>query len=347
MHSLRTVAALPLALLCLLGSAAAQRHDVGSSPPTPPPPKAVVVPQVVIPDPLNTGLGGLQLTTADALICAPQLLAMQLQSTNDRLRTSALAAIGAPGQYLNPAHVAFPRSVHLDFLPLGNTADTDAILTVEFNQHLLSVILMPQDGEWHRVATATYAVPYSDASTTPSTFLHTDRSLRDRRFFTAIFHTTTSGTDGGFTDTEVHLRILNNRAAVVMSFASTQRTCDPTHQKPCDLTEQWLQPSTTDPTHEVVLVNAVGHVRPSDSGDRLAQAETYEASHLRTFTCQHFLFSDATLHFDAASDAAPCFVAREAAHDAAHDATHDATHEATHETPHEVPHDTQHPQPLH
>lgn len=331
MRHFRLYAAVPVALLCAASAGLAQRHDLGSSPPTAPPPKQVIVPPVVIPDPLNTGLGSLQFSPSDALVSAPELLAVQVQSSNDRLRTAALAAIGAPSQYLTPQHIAFPHSVHLDFEALGNSYTLDAILTIELDHHIVSAILAPEDEVWHRLATVSSATPFSDPATTPATFVRADRSMREPQFYTAIFHTGTTGSGSDFTDTEVHLRILNGRAAITMSFASAERTCDPTHQRPCDFTERWIQPGTTDPKDEVTLVTAAGHLRPGDAGDPLARSESYEASHLRTFTCQPLLFSDDTLHFDPVADAAPCF------------APHDSPHEFQHDALHDIPHD----QPLH
>lgn len=327
----RFFAYLPVALLCVAGTGLAQRHDVGSSPPTAPPPKQTVVPPAIVPDPLNSGLGALQFSVASAPVSAPELLSVQLQSSNDRIRTAALAAIGAPAQYAVPGRVAFPHSVHLDFLALGNSYAFDALLTVELDQHIVTAVLAPEDQEWHRLATASYATPFSDPSMTPATFLRANRSTRQPQFYTATFHTHTMGSNGDFADTEVHLRILGGRAVITMSFASAERTCDPTHQKPCDFTERWIQPGTTDPKDEVMLVTAAGHVRSGDAGETVAHAENYEAAHLRTFTCQPFLFSDETLRFDAVSDAVPCF------------ASHDLPREGQHDSPHDIPHD----QPLH
>ncbi|MBW4037660.1 MAG: hypothetical protein HIU91_02095 [Acidobacteria bacterium] len=331
MYFFRSFTVLFIPLVCVIGTVGAQRHDAGSSPPTAPPPKQVAVPPIIVPDPLNSGLGALQFFTTDATVSAPELLAVQLQSSNDRVRTAALSAIGAPGRYLTPQHIAFPHSVRLDFLTLGDTYELDAILTVELDQHIVSAILAPEDQEWHRLATASYSTPFSDPATTPATFLRANRSLRAPQFYTAVFHTTTPGPEGDFSEMEVHLRILNKRAAITMSFVSAQRTCDPTHQKPCDFTEQWLQPEPTDPKDEVMLVSATGHVRSGDSGDPIAHAESYDAAHVRTFTCQPFLFSDVTLHFDAVSDAVPCF------------ASHDSQHETQRDQPRDIPRD----QPLH
>jgi hypothetical protein len=247
----------------------------------------------------------------------------QLQTSDERTRTAALAAIGAPTQYLDHGHIPFPHSVRLDFLALGDSNELDAILTVELDQHLLSAILMPEDEQWHRIATVIYPTNFSNPSTTPSTFLRADRALREPQRYTAIFRTATNVANGDFTETEVHLRILNGHATITTTFASNERSCDPTHQHPCDITQRWLQPDATDPEHRFLLVTATGHDKPNDVGDPIAHAETFEDSHLHTFTCQPFAFSDATLHFEPTAAAAPCL------------------------TPHDAPHDPQHEQPLH
>jgi hypothetical protein len=317
MSSLRSRAALPLVLCCIVSAAAAQRHDLGSSPPTAPPPKPIAIPQAL--PPAGPTLGALQFFTANAAVSAPQSLASQLQTSDDRTRTAALAAIGAPAQYLDHGHIPFPHSVRLDLLALGTSNDLDAVLTVELDQHLVSAILMPQDEQWHRIATVVYPTSFSNPSTTPYTFLRADRSLQEPQRYTAIFHTTTNGANGDFTETEVHLRILNGHVTVTVGFASNERTCDPTHHNPCDITQRWLQPDATDPEHRLLLVTATGHDKPNDAGDPIAHAETFEESHLRDFTCQPFAFSDTSLHFEPTAPPGACF----------------------------TPHDPQHEQPLH
>jgi hypothetical protein len=303
--------ALALALLCAVGTATAQRHDVGSSPPTAPPPKPVPAPVVAI----SSGMGALQFTTANLGISAPQSLVRQLLTSDERTRLTALSAIGAPAQYLNHGHVAVPHSLHLDFVALGNTDELDAILTVELDQHLLSAILDPEDGEWHRVATVLYPTPFADPSTNPSTFAQTTRSLLEPRRYAAVFHATTNGPNGDLTENEAHLRILNDHAVITLSFASTERVCDPTHQHPCEFTERWLQPDTTDPEHRFLLVTASGRVRPNEPSDPIARAETFETAHLRTFLCQPFAFSDASQHFEPTANPTPCIAPRDPAHD--------------------------------
>lgn len=318
MHFCRSFLVPILALSCFVSAASAQRHDLGSSPPTAPPPKQVTPPLSVSPAPPS--LAALQLTSGSTIASAPQELATELQTSDDRTRTAALAAIGAPAQYTDRGHIAFPHSVRLDFLALGDSNQLDAILTVELDQHLLSTIFMPEDEQWHRIATLTYPTSFGNPSTTPDTFLRTSRSLIEPLRYTAIFHTTTNGANGDFTETEVHIRILNGHAAVTTSFASNERSCDPLHQHPCDITQRWLQPDATDPSHRFLLVTATGHQKLSDPNDPIAHTETFEESHLRTFTCQPFVFSDTTLHFEPSAPPAPCTLPHDApSRDQSHD----------------------------
>jgi len=309
----RLLAALPVALLCIVCPASAQKHDLGSSPPTAPPAKPIAVPQAT---PLATpSLGTLQFSTANLAVSAPQSLATQLQTSDDRTRTAALAAIGAPETYLDHGHVPFPHSVRLDLLALGTSNELDAILTVELDQHLVSAIFMPEDDQWHRIATLIYPTSFTNPSTTPSTFLRADRALRELQHYTAIFHSTATGQNGDFTETEVHLRILNGRPTITTGFASSERTCDPTHQRPCDITQRWLQPDSTDPEHRFLLVTATGHDKPNQAGDPIAHAETFEESRLRDFSCQPFAFSDTTLHFEPSGPPVPCLSPRDQQHE--------------------------------
>ena len=251
-------------------------------------------------------MGALQFYTADYSVSAPQSLARQLQSGDERIRTAALSAIGAPSQYFAHGHVASPHSVHLDFLPLGATDTVDAILTVELDQHMVSAILMPENEEWHRIATVTYAAAFADPNTTPSTFLRTDRSLLDPMRYTAIFRATANRSNGDFTESETHLRILNGRAVITLSFTSAERDCDPSTDRPCAMIERWLQADSTDPGHRFLLVTAMGRVKTKDIGDPIANAETYETAHLRSFTCQPLTYSETALHFEPAGSPAPC-----------------------------------------
>ncbi len=313
MSLFRFYAAVPVALICITISSSAQRHDLGSSPPTAPPPKPIAIPQVILP--AAPSLGALQFSTVNLEVSAPQYLSTELQTSDDRIRTTALAAIGAPAQYLDRGHIPFPHSVRLDFISLGNSNELDAILTVELDQHLLSAIFLPEEEQWHRVATILYPTNFASPSATPFNFLRIDRSLREPQRYTAIFHTTTAGANGDFTETEVHLRILNGHPAITTSFASNERNCDPTHQHPCEITQRWLQPDATDPEFRFLLVTATGHERPSDVGDPIAHAETFEDSHLRDFTCQPFVFSDTSLRYEPASPATPCIAPRDPQHE--------------------------------
>lgn len=323
MPSFQSLVALPLSMLCLLGAASAQRHDAGSAPPTAPPLKQAAVPPPAAPPALSDNLGPIQFSTANYIVSAPQSLSIEVQSSSDRVRTAALAAVGAPGQYLSSGHSPFAHSVHLDFIALGNSNELDAVLTVELDHHIVSAILAPEDQQWHHIATAIYPTTYSDPTTTPSTFLRTDRSLLEPLRYTAVFHATTNGTNGDFTDNEAYLRVLNGHAVITMSFASIERACDPTHQHPCEITQRWLQHDITDPEHRFLLVTATGHVRPNDANDPIAHAETFETAHLRTFSCQPFAFSDQSLHFEPTSDPTPCQPPHDPQHDTSHDTAHD------------------------
>jgi hypothetical protein len=117
---------------------------------------------------------------------APQSLARQLEAEDDRTRSASLAAIGAPGQYLQRGHIPFAHSIQLDFVALGNTDELDAILTVELDQHLVSAILMPDNGNWKRIATMVFPTPFFDPTTNPGTFMRTARSFSQPNHYLAI-----------------------------------------------------------------------------------------------------------------------------------------------------------------
>ena len=257
-------------------------------------------------------MGALQFYATNYSVSAPQSLARQLQSGDERIRAAALAAVGAPAQYMAHGFGAQAHSVHLDFLPLGSTDEVDAILTIELDQHMVSAILMPQNDEWHRIATITYATSFTDPTTTPSTFLRTDRSLLDPLRYTAIFHATANRPSGDFTESEAHLRILNGHAVIMLSFTSAERNCDGSGDHPCAVIERWLQADGADPAHRFLLVTATGHMRTKDAGDPIATAEPYETSHLRSFTCQPLVYSESALHFEPAGAAAPCIAPQSA-----------------------------------
>ena len=309
----RSFAALPVVLLCIVCPASAQKHDLGSSPPTAPPAKQSAPPPAA---PVATpSLGTLLFSTMNLAVSAPQALATQLQTSDDRNRAAALAAVGAPESYFDHGHVPFPHSVRLDLVALGTSNELDAILTVELDQHLVSAIFMPEDEQWHRIATVIYPTSFTNPSTTPSTFLRADRALGEPLHYAAVFHSTAGGANGDFTETEVHLRILNGHATIIAGFASSERTCDPTHQHPCDITQRWLQSDSTDPGHRFLLVTATGHDKPNEAGDPIAHAETFEESHLRDFSCQPLAFSDTTLHLEPIGPAGPCVASHDPQHE--------------------------------
>jgi hypothetical protein len=297
---------LALATSTAAGTGMAQRHSGGSSPPTAPH-NAHSAPQAAPILPVSSGLGALQFFPVSYGIPAPQSLSRQLQADDDRTRTASLSAIGAPQQYLVHGHVPFPRSVQLDFIDLGSTDELDAILTVELDQHIVSAILAPEDGNWHRVATVIYPTPFADPTTTPSTFLHLDRSLLQKEHYRAVFHATTNAQNGDYTESEAHLRILNSHAVITLSFASSARICDTSH-KPggCDLTQRWLQPDISDPAHRFLMVTGTGHLTNREATDPLAASRIFQLAHLRFFSCQPYTFSETSQHYEPTGNPAPC-----------------------------------------
>jgi hypothetical protein len=252
-------------------------------------------------------MGALQFISVNYGVPAPQALTRQLEADDERTRGASLAAIGAPSQYLQHGHIPFPHSVQLDFVALGTTNDMDAILTVELDQHLVSAILLPEEGDWKRVATVIYQTSFADSTTMPSTFLRVSRSLLEQQRYRAIFRATSSGPNGDSTENEAHLRVLNNRAAITMSFVDSDRTCDPSGAKHagCTLTRRWLQPDPNDP-HHFTLVTGTGRIDASDLADPLARAITFQVAHLRKFTCQPFVFSEQAMHYEPTANAEPC-----------------------------------------
>jgi hypothetical protein len=297
--------ALALATYLVASSAMAQRHSGGSSPPTAP--HAAQRPAPVVIEPVSSGLGALQFFTVSYGVPAPQSLTRQLQADDDRTRTASLSAIGAPPQYLVHGHVPFPHSVQLDFVDLGSTDELDAILTVELDQHIVTAILTPEDGNWHRVATVLYSTAFADPNTSPSSFLRLDRSLLQKEHYRAVFHATTTAANGDATENEAHLRILNGHAVITLSFASNVRSCETVH-KPggCELTHRWLQPDTSDPAHRFLMVTGTGRLTAREANDPLAGSHTFQLAHLRTFTCQPYVFSDAALRYQPTANPEPC-----------------------------------------
>lgn len=311
---LQTVVA-AAALACLLSQGArAQRHNGGSSPPTAPnfnqhPTKGT---QPILP--VSSGMGALQFAAVNYGVSAPQSLTRQLQAEDERTRAAALSAIGAPPQYLVRGHIPTPHSLHLDFVALGNNDDLQGLLTVELDQHIVSAILISEDGNWKRIASMVYATPYDDPASTPSTFLRLARSLVQRTRYRAIYHASANGPNGSFIENEANVRVLNDRAIVVMSFVSNERSCPatPSHaQHPtCDLTQRWLQSDPADPTHRAVLITGTGRYTQGETADPFANSRQFQLTHLHTFSCQPFLFSEGTMHFEPTANSGACKLPR-------------------------------------
>ena len=327
----------------VLGSAHSQRHSLGSAPPTAPlvtthsapqPANAAPAPRqpAATPGaytahasspapsgpvaPVSTGLGAIQFVPVNFSVPAPQSLTRQLESEDERARLGALSSLGAPGQYLNRGHIPFPHSMELDMVQLSNSDDLDAVLTIELDQHVVSAILVPEAaGTWRRVATLLFASSFNAGATTPSNFVRPLRSWLEPGRYRAVYHATVGGPNGDFTENEADLRVTNGHAAVVISFVSGARQCDITGQlrpprQTCELTQRWLEPDPTDPTHHFTLITGIGHISAHDADDPLTRSRNYRLTRLRFFACQPFIFSDAAQHFEPTANSSPC-VARD------------------------------------
>jgi hypothetical protein len=321
-----------IALLFATPVLLAQRHGGRAAPPTAPyvPPPAPVVP-------ISTGLGAIQFVQVNFGVPAPQALTRQLRFDDDRTRAAALSAIGAPGQYLQHGHIPMPHSVELNLVPIGATDDLDALLTVELDQHLVTAVLIPVDGNWRRIATFIYATPFDDTSNTPTTWIHTARSMMQKDRYNAIFHAASGPASGNFTENEAHLRIVNDKPIITISFESAARECiastttassaiTPTKStsraatgvtaaKPpakggCTITHRWFQPDPADPTKRFELVTGVGHITPKEAEDPMANAPAMLVSQLRSFTCQPYVYSETNQHYEPTAPNGPCSVAK-------------------------------------
>jgi hypothetical protein len=296
---------LTLCCAALAPLATAQRHNGLSSPPTAPQQAKGGAGAPIVP--VSTGMGALQFVAVNYGVPAPQSLTRQLEADDDRIRAAALSAIGSPPQYLVHGHIPFPHCIQLSFAALGITDELDAVLTVELDQHIVSAILSPHGDSWSRVATLTYTTAFTDPTTTPATFITTARSLMQHERYRAVYHTTTNATSGDFTENEAHLRILNGKAVILISFVSAARTCTTTGKHAgCDLIRRWLQPEPADPTQHFLLISAAGHLNPHEVADPLASDTNVQLSHLHTFTCQPYTYSDTTQRYEPTANNGPC-----------------------------------------
>jgi hypothetical protein len=315
-----------IALLFATPVLLAQRHGGRAAPPTAPyvPPPAPVVP-------VSTGLGAIQFVQVNFGVPAPQALTRQLRFDDDRTRAAALSAIGAPGQYLQHGHIPMPRSVELNLVPLGATDELDALLTVELDQHIVTAVLLPVDGNWRRIATFIYATPFDDTANTPTTWVRTARAMTQKDRYRAIFHASSGSMSGNFTENEAHLRIVNDKPIITISFESTAHECTappppPPPGKPtpraaaaaaaaaakagCTITHRWFQPDPADPTKRFELITGTGHITPNEAADPIANSRSMLMSHLRTFTCQPYIYSEANQHYEPTAANGPCPVAK-------------------------------------
>ena len=294
----------------------AQKHGGRSAPPTAPPPTPVVAPVPIVP--ASSGLGAIQFVQVNYGVPAPQSLTRQLRSMTTAPARRPLGHRSAQPVSSARPHPDAPRH-HARPRPIGTTDDLDALLTVELDQHLVTAVLVPVDGNWRRVASLVYATPFDNGTITPTTWLRTARSMIQKDRYRAIFHASTGSLTGNYTENEAHLRIVNGKPIITISFESTARECTatspalPGKQVPhstarpgCDITQRWFQPDPADPTKKFELVTGTGHISPKDAENPLASTRTMLLSQLRSFSCQPFLYSEATQHYEPSAPNAPC-----------------------------------------
>ncbi len=292
----------------------AQRHSERSSPPTA---QFVAPPAPIVA--VSSGMGAIQFVAVNFGVPAPQALTRQLRFDDERTRSAALSAIGAPGQYLQHGHVPMPRAIDLQLAAIGTTDEMDALLTVELDQHLVTAVLVPVDGNWKRIATLIYAVPFEEGTASPTAWIRTERSLVQKDRYRAVFRATTGAPNGSFTENEAQLRIFGGKAVVTMSFESAERECSlPPTPAPtkaaakanaqkygCDVTERWFQVMPGDLRH-YELVTGSGHITVREAEDPLEHTQPMMLSHLRNFSCQPFAYSEASQHFEPTAADGPC-----------------------------------------
>jgi len=297
--------------ICAPVIALAQKHTGGSSPPTAPPQKIAASTQPVVP--VSSGMGAMQFFGVNYGVPAPQSLARQLEADDERTRSAALAAIGAPALYLQRGHVPYAHSIQLDFVALGNSDELDAVLTAELDEHLVSAILMPDSGNWKRIATMLFPTQFFDPTTNPGTFVRTTRSFTQPTRYRVVYHSYVSGQDSDYAENEAQVRILNGKAIVTISFVSSSRTCTMAatgkNAKPgCEVIQRWLQADPIDPARRFILVTGTGRLNDKEMTDALTTARPFQAAHLRVFTCQPYIFSDVTERYEPMANATPCMV---------------------------------------
>ncbi len=267
-------------------------------------------------------MGVMQFFAVNYGVPAPQSLARQLEAEDDRTRSGALSAIGAPSQYLQRGHIPFAHSIQLDFVALGNTDELDAILTVELDQHLVSAVMVPDNSNWKRVGTMLFPTPFFDPTSNLGTFMRTARSFTQPNRYRAVYHSYVPGQNGDFAENEAQVRVLNNKAVVTISFVSNARSCvtaqpQPQQGKPskpgCEVVQRWLQADPVDAERRFILVTGTGKLNEKELGDVLGKSRIFQTSRLRTFTCQPYIFSDVTEHYEPMANASPCMVSPPAA----------------------------------
>ena len=299
----------------------AQKHGGRSAPPTAPPPPVVAAPVPIVP--ASSGMGAIQFVQVNYGVPAPQSLTRQLRFDDDRTRAAALSAIGAPNQYLQHGHIPMPRAIALDLVPIGTTDDLDAMLTVELDQHIVTAVLVPVDGNWRRIASFVYATPFDNGTVTPTTWLRT--ALHDPE---GPLPRTPSSTllpaPSPATTPRTKPTSASSTANPSSPSASSPRRANvrPPHHPPLPASPSrapppnpaarlpnanWFQPDPRRPYQKVRASHRHWPRLPQRLPETpLASSRTMLLSQLRTFSCQPFLYSESTQHYEPTAPNAPC-----------------------------------------
>jgi hypothetical protein len=172
---------------------------------------------------------------------------------------------------------------------------------------------MPDSGNWKRIATMLFPTPFFDPTTNPGTFLRTARSFNQPTRYRAIYHSLVPAENTDYAENEAQVRIMNDKAVVTISFVSSARTCTVVatgkNARPgCEVVQRWLQADPIDPARRFILVTGTGRLNEKEMSDALGNARFYQSTRLRVFTCQPFIFSDVTEHYEPMANASPCMV---------------------------------------
>jgi hypothetical protein len=141
--------------------------------------------------------------------------------------------------------------------------------------------------------------------------MRTARSFTQTNRYRTIYHSYVPGQNGDYAENEAQVSIVNNKAVVTISFVSSARSCvtaqpGKTAKPGCEVTQRWLQADPMDPARRFILATGTGRLSDKEMTDVLGKSRVFQTAHLRTFTCQPYIFSDVTEHYEPMANASPC-----------------------------------------